>query len=185
MIAGILFSLVSLGAAQQPTTVQRAISNANPGQVSYGTCSPNISNVSGNITIQFSGNGCLGIDPAAIKHLNEFLADFPKTQRRLQELLDKKDLELADKMKQIEDWSTKYRQLSQRMEEQPADDELSKRAASLLKEGDLDGAGDLLDQILARDEKRVNQAAQDHFNRAQAYELKFQPLRALPHYEEA
>ena len=31
MIAGILFSLVSLGAAQQPTTVQRAISNANPG----------------------------------------------------------------------------------------------------------------------------------------------------------
>ena len=64
-----------------------------PPQASYGTCSPNIGNVSGNVTIQFSG-GCSGIDPTAVKAINEFLAKFPKTQDRLQELLDKKDLEL-------------------------------------------------------------------------------------------
>jgi tetratricopeptide (TPR) repeat protein len=135
--------------------------------------------------IQFSGAACTGIDPRAVRELNRFLGDFPKTQRRLLELLDKKDVELADKVKEIEEWTTKYRELSKQLEEEPADDEMSSRAVTLLKQGELDKAATLLDEILARDEKRVDRAARNHFNRARAYELQFQPLKALPLYEKA
>jgi tetratricopeptide (TPR) repeat protein len=69
--------------------------------------------------------------------------------------------------------------------DQPADDDLSKRAAALLKEGQLDQAAKLLDEILAHDEMRVDQAARNNFNRAQAYKLQYQPVKALPLYEKA
>ncbi len=154
-------------------------------QVSHGACSPNISNVTGKVTIQFLGDACSGIDPRVIGELNKLLADYPKTVGRLQELLDRKDVELSEKTREIEDWIAKYQKLSKQLAGEPADDQISQRAASLLKEGDLDGASKLLDDIIGRDELRIDQAARDHFNRALAYELQLQPLDALSHYQQA
>jgi tetratricopeptide (TPR) repeat protein len=154
-------------------------------QTSHGPCSPNISNVSGVVKIQFASNACSGIDPEAVRRLNAFLTDFPKTQHRLQELLDKKDVELSETVRQASEWATKYQDLSKRLTDQPADDDLSKRAAALLKDGQLDQAAKLLDEILAHDEMRVDQAARNSFNRAQAYELQYQPVKALLLYEKA
>src|SRR5205823_536775 len=119
----------------QAITFQQSVT-----QHSSGNCSPNVHDVLGNVTIQFEGSGCGSLDPVAVRNLNRFLADFPKTQRRLQELLDKKDIELSAKVKETEEWASKYRDLSERLQEQPADDDLSRRAALLLRDNDLDGA---------------------------------------------
>jgi len=153
-------------------------------QKSAGPCSPNIANVSGNVTLEFRG-GCAGIDPRAVKQINEFLRDFPKTQRRLQELLDLKDQELAEKVKEIEEWTSKYRDLEKRLAALAADDTLSRKAAGLLREGDLEGAGRVLDELIARDESRTDQLARNHHVRGRAFELQFLPAQALPHYERA
>ncbi|SRR5882672_4491646 len=49
-----------------------------PSQSSLGDCSPNVSNTGGGtVTIQFLGSACQGVDPTAIKKINEFLATYP------------------------------------------------------------------------------------------------------------
>ena len=158
-------------------------------QESRGPCSPTIANVDGNVTIHYDAGACSGADLKLIEELKKilspFLADYPKTVKRLQELLDKKDVELAGKGKEVQDWVGKYEDLSRRLEEQAGDDELSRKAFELLQEGDLERAGTLLDEILARDEMHVDRAARNHFNRALAFQLEFQPLEALPHLEKA
>jgi tetratricopeptide (TPR) repeat protein len=151
----------------------------------YGACSPVISNVSGSIVIRFSGTACAGMDPAAIQKLNEFLAAFPKTQRRLQELLDKKDVELSGALKEATEWAQRYRDLSRRLDEEASASTLSQQAASLLHDGQLERAAALLDELLGRGEREVGRIAMDHFNRGQAYELQQRSADALKHYEKA
>jgi hypothetical protein len=84
-------------------------------QTSRGACSPNLSNVSGVMKIQFASNACSGIDPEAVRRLNAFLTDFPKTQHRLQEILDKKDVELSETVRKAGEWAAKYEDLSKRL----------------------------------------------------------------------
>jgi hypothetical protein len=117
--------------------------------------------------------------------MQKFLAQFPKTIGNLNELLDKKNVELAEKVREVEDWTKKYGELSQRLEQQPADDELSKQAGDALKEGDLSRAEALLKELVAKEEKQVDRTARNHFNLAEVYDLRFQPLLALPEYERA
>ena len=134
-------------------------------QKTRARCSPNIANVDGNVTIHYDANACSGTDLKLIaelkKILSPFLADYPKTVKRLQELLDKKDVELVQKGEEVEDWVGKYKDLSRRLEEQAGDDELSRKAFELLQDGELERAGILLDEILARDEnERRSRSAQ-------------------------
>ena len=49
----------------------------------------------------------------------------------------------------------------------------------------MEKAGAVLDQILEREEKKVDLTAANHYNRALAFELQFRPLDALPHLEKA
>lgn len=183
----IIFLALALQGWAQHAPIPRA--SARAAQHSNGTCSPNIQDVRGNITIQFFGGACGGLDPVAIRRLNEFLADFPKTQHRLEELLEKKDEELVATVKEAEDWANKYRGLSERLQAESPDDELSRKAASLLADNDLDDAERILSELVDRDHKRADQVldqlARDEFNLAEAYSLKFEPLQALPHYEQA
>lgn len=65
-------------------------------QQTTGWCSPAVAGTGGNVTVV-----CQGVDPKALA--------------RLQELLDKKDLELADKIKEADEWVTKYRELEARL----------------------------------------------------------------------
>lgn len=142
-------------------------------QTSEGWCSPNVADIQGPVTIV-----CQGVPPEALKRLNE--------------LLDLKDKELgttknslADKIKEAEDWAKRYRELEARLAAQGSEDTLAQQAKEALKKGDLEQAGALLDQVLNRQEKTVDQAAANHFSRAQVYQLQFQPLKALPYLEKA
>lgn len=65
-------------------------------QITYGWCSPAIHNVTGNVAIT-----CNGVDPKALARLNE--------------LLDKKDLEPEAKVRQAESWTRTYLELKDRL----------------------------------------------------------------------
>jgi len=86
-------------------------------QKTSGNCSPNISNTGGGtVTLQFSGNACQGIDPALVKQINSFLATYPQQQRRLNELLDVKDVQLSERVKQVADLTAKYEESVRQLE---------------------------------------------------------------------
>ena len=142
--------------AQSPTITQST----------QGWCSPVVGQAGGNVTIV-----CQGVSQKALERLNE--------------LLDKKDLELQTKIQEAESWAQKYRELHGRLAQEGQDDILSQTAKTLLEEGKLEEAGAILDRLLASGEKGVEQTAADHFNRAEVYVLQFQPYNALPHYEKA
>ena len=135
-------------------------------QTTTGWCSPAVGQTAGNVTIN-----CQGVDPKALARLNE--------------LLDKKDLELQAKIRDAEEWAQKYRDLHQRLTEEGRDDALAQQAKKLLEEGKLEEAGAIIDRLLMSGERLVEQVAADHFKRAQVYALQFQPHKALPHYEKA
>src|SRR6266852_3408967 len=182
-LAAVLLLLPACIAAQTPGVM------GTNNQASNGNCSPNIvGSGSGPVNVQFIGS-CSGIDPRLVRELTQsmqkFLAQFPKTIGNLNELLDKKNVELAQKVQEVKDWTKKYLDLNQRLEEQPAEDELSKQAGNALKEGNLSRAEALLKELLAKEEKQVERTARNHFNLAEVYDLRFRPLLALPEYEKA
>jgi hypothetical protein len=148
--------LVSALQQQAPTTIQR----------STGPCSPNIANVTGNVTVN-----CIGVDPRAVKRLNA--------------QLNQKDFRLAEKIREANQWAEEYKQLEAELSRASTDKELMGKAEEYLHQGELEKAGDVLDEILAREEKDIDRAAANHYNRALVYELQFRPGAALPHLEKA
>jgi tetratricopeptide (TPR) repeat protein len=135
-------------------------------QTSSGWCSPNITNVSGNVTVI-----CKGVDPRALKRLNHEL--------------DLKNLQYAEKFREADEWAERYHDLEKRLAESGDDTELSKKAEEYLREGDLENATAILDEILAKEEREVDRTAANNFNRALISELQFKPLDALPFLEKA
>lgn len=135
-------------------------------QTTSGWCSPTVADTKGNVQIT-----CNGIDPAALKRLNE--------------LLDKKDLELSQKTAEAEDWSHKYQELQQQLARTAASGEAARQAQQLLREGRFEQAGQLLDKQIESGGSDLAQRAADHYARGRTYELQFKPLAALPHYEQA
>jgi tetratricopeptide (TPR) repeat protein len=158
MLAFILISL-TLMAAQQPPTVTTV-------QHTSGWCSPAIADVIGNVTVN-----CIGVDPRALKRLNG--------QLKAMKIDREKALKVAD------EWTSRYKQLENRLNQAGDDSVLSQRAVEYLHEGELEKAGAILDQILGSEEKQIDLAALNHYNRALVFELQFQPLDALPHLESA
>jgi len=135
-------------------------------QKTSGWCSPAIANVIGNVTVN-----CIGVDPRALKRLNVELS--------------RKSLELAEKIREADEWTTRYKELEARLGEAPDDKVLSHQAEEYLHQGELEKAGAILDQILANEEKQIDTTAANHFNRALVFELQFLPLDALTHLEKA
>jgi hypothetical protein len=158
MLSSLLISLAALATTQQP---QPALV-----QKSSGWCSPNIANVIGNVTVN-----CIGVDPRALKHLNAEL--------------DRKNLQLADRIRDADDWTAKYKELEAQLGKAGNDSVLSQQAEEYLHEGELEKAGAVLDQILGGEEKQIDRIAANHYNRALVFELQFRPLEALPHFEKA
>jgi len=149
-----LISLLVVAIAQQSPTITA--------QISSGWCSPNIANVRGNVTVT-----CIGVDPRALKRLNFEL--------------NQKNLQLADKIRKSNEWAKKYKELEARLSQAGDDSLLSRQAEEYLREGELEKAGTILDQILGREEKEIDQVAANHYNRALLFELQFRPLDALSH----
>jgi tetratricopeptide (TPR) repeat protein len=131
-------------------------------QTTEGWCSPAVGQTHGNVTV------ICGLDP--------------KVEGRLNELLDKKDLELQEKIREADEWTRKYHELSQRLAEAGKDSELARQAEALLKEGKLEEAGALIDHLIETGEERI---ASYHCDRAQIFALQFKPIEALLHYEKA
>jgi tetratricopeptide (TPR) repeat protein len=131
-----------------------------------GWCNPAVADVGGNVTIE-----CKGVDPEVVE--------------RLKELLDLKDFEIARKVKEANEWIEKYRNLKARLSDAEDDGTLSRRAGALIDKGKFEEAGKILDQIIAKQEKRIASLARNHFNRAELYSLQFRRHDALPHYRKA
>lgn len=158
---GILLFIIAL------LTATPVISSASDiAQKTMGWCSPAVADVKGKVTIV-----CNGVDPKAIKRLNE--------------LLDKKDIELSDKIREADAWTRKYNELQQRLTAEGKEDPLALEAKSLIQKGKLEEAGKILDQLLVSEESQVDKIAANHFNRGQIFELQFKPLEAFPHYRKA
>jgi tetratricopeptide (TPR) repeat protein len=135
-------------------------------QHTEGWCSPAVADTKGNVTVI-----CQGVDPKALQRLNE--------------LLDKKDLELQEKIRQAEDWAHRYRDLKAQLSKDSPTNALAQQALTLVEEGKLDEAGALLDRLLEQEEADIDQTAANHFRRAQVFALQFAPIQALPHYAKA
>src|SRR5271157_6018257 len=145
--------LVMAAQEAQPTIVQR----------SSGWCSPNIAHVAGNVSVN-----CIGVDPRALKRLNAEL--------------NRKNLQLSDKIREADEWTAKYNELEARFSEAGDDSALSRQAEEYLHQGELEKAGAILDQLLGSEEKHT---AANEYNRALVFELQFRPLDALPHLQKA
>jgi tetratricopeptide (TPR) repeat protein len=153
MLSSVLISLFAMATQQaQPTITQK----------SSGWCSPNIANIAGNVTVN-----CIGVDPRALKRLNAEL--------------DRKNLQLTDKIRGADEWTTRYRELEARLSDAGDDSALSRQAEEYLHQGELEKAGAELDHILQKEEKEVDLIAANHYNRALVFELQFRPAEALPH----
>lgn len=120
MLSSVLIPLLVVASQQpQPTLVQK----------SSGWCSPNIANVVGNVTVN-----CIGVDPRALTRLNAELS--------------RKNLQLADKIREADEWTTRYKELEMQLSKAGDDSVLSRQAEEYLHEGELEKAGAILDQIL-------------------------------------
>jgi len=143
-------------------------------QVSIGlaaqkhTCT--VADGTGNVTIN-----CPGLDPAVVRVLSEQLgAQLKEREWRIDQIT-----------KEANDWKDGFLDLLTRLADAGVNDGLHLRAENLLKEGKLDEAGKVLDELIAGEENKVDQLAKDHFSRASLYQLQFRPLEALPHYQKA
>ena len=125
-------------------------------------CSPAVGQAN-NVTIV-----CQGVDPKALARLNE--------------LLDKQDLELEDKIGEAEAWAQKYHELEQRLATEGQDNPLAQQAQALVKEGKLEEAEVLFKRLVDSD---VERTAAHQFNLAEVYALQLKPHEALPYYEKA
>jgi tetratricopeptide (TPR) repeat protein len=158
MLDSLLIPLAVLAVQQQaPVTIVQQTS---------GWCSPVIANVVGNVTVN-----CIGVDPRALKWLNAELT--------------RKNLQFADRIREADEWTSRYKELEARLTGAADDSALSHKAEEYLHEGELENAGAILDQILKSEEKQIDQTAGNHYNRALVFELQFRPLDALPHLEKA
>ncbi len=132
------------------------------------TCA--VAAVTGNVTLN-----CPGLDPAVVRILNE----------QFKARLNDRDLRVEQLTKEVNDWKDKFVALTTRLADAGVNDSQRRKAEDLLKAGKLEEAGRVLDEVLAGGEKEIDEVAKDHFERATLYELQFQPLQALPHYEKA
>src|ERR1700722_11330839 len=106
MLSVALISLVVIGAQQPPPKLV---------QKSSGWCSPNIANVMGNVTVN-----CIGVDPRALQRLNAEL--------------NRKNLQLTEKISEADEWTTRYKELEARLGEAGDDIALSRQAEEYLHE---------------------------------------------------
>ena len=81
-------------------------------------------------------------------------------------------------------WRKQYKDLLAKWE-QVQGDEQAGLAFKALQAGDLKRAGEILDSILAEQDKVADKAAPNHFRRGQIFELQFEPQQALVHYDAA
>ena len=131
-----------------------------------GWCSPVISNVTGNVAIT-----CNGVDQKSLDQLNE--------------LLDRKQIDLAAKLKTGEHWVRQYLALKDRLAHLAATNKLAQQAETALETGDLDYSGGLLDRLIATQKGQPELLAQSYASRAAVFGLQFNYETAWEDHQKA
>lgn len=102
-------------------------------------------------------------------------------QEALAEQLEQRNVQVDELGHEIEEWSRRYRELEQRLADEP-DSKRAQQAISYLEAGKLDEAGAILDELIEAAESRL---ASVYLNRAEVFALQFQSKKALPFFRKA
>ena len=105
-----------------------------------------------------------------------------KALDRLNELLDKKDLELDEKTREADNWLRQYLFVEKQLSELDDGSDLARKADAALNDGELEVAGRLLDQLIARREAPL---AKSYASRAGVFALNYEYNNALEYYKKA
>ncbi|HZI58915.1 MAG TPA: hypothetical protein VFF39_19180 [Verrucomicrobiae bacterium] len=139
-------------------------------QESHGSCSPNIINYGGNVTVI-----CKGVSPEALKALNEQLA--------------KKKLQLSDALAQANEWVQKYWRLQSELDALKVNPTLVQEARVFVAQGAFKKAEVIINKLLAQVEKNtageLKQLAMINFIKATLLDIQGNEATALPFYERA
>ena len=126
-------------------------------QTTTGPNSPVINDVGGDVIINYHG-----ADPARVAFLKE--------------LLDEKEIELAERQKTIDQWTERHRDLEQQLAQRPKDDTLAREAKVALDEGKFEEAEALLRRSLESHLKNLEtfsgKAGQDAYSLGHLAELQ-------------
>jgi tetratricopeptide (TPR) repeat protein len=122
---------------------------------------------------------CPQLNPRALRELNKLL------KKEFATIVGDRDQRIRELTETANKWEERYFELTKSLQALALDDEMGKRAEQLLEAGELDQAGQLLDQLLSNGEKQVEAQGQYEFDRATLYALQFKPGEALKHAERA
>ena len=100
-------------------------------------------------------------------------------------LQSRKYLELNGKLVEANAWARNYRELTANLQLEARDIPLAGTARELLKEGKLEDAAAILDQLIGSDKPNTDSIAGHHYERALLFGLQFESAAALPHYASA
>ena len=113
----------------------------------------------------------------------------PQVTARLEELLNEKDIELAERQKTIDQWIERYRDLEQQLAQRPKDDTLAREAKVALDEGKFEEAEALLRRSLESHLKNLEtfsgKAGQDAYSLGHIAELQLDYRKAQRYFEQA
>ncbi|HEV8413052.1 MAG TPA: tetratricopeptide repeat protein [Bryobacteraceae bacterium] len=135
-------------------------------QISTGWCSPNIANVTGNVSIV-----CKGVSPEALSTLNAHLSETEK--------------QLSEKLAEANAWAQRYHELLALTAKLPKRTAALRSVEMMVKRGQLARAMRSLDDIIRGDKGSLMEAAQMHFLRAHVEDINFQFDLALGDYKRA
>jgi tetratricopeptide (TPR) repeat protein len=127
-------------------------------QTTTGFCSPAINNAMGPVSIT-----CYGVDPKLLERLNQ--------------LLDRQNINPKEKVRRGDEWTRQYLELKTRLLLLSEQSPIARSAAVALERGDLAETGKELDQFIAQEESKANRQrtllGQALASRAGAFALQF------------
>ena len=146
-----------------------------PRSSTTGSNSPAIHDVGGDVKVHYGPINYHGADPARVAFLKE--------------LLDEKEIELAERQKTIDQWIERHDDLQQQLAQRPKDDTLAREAKVALDAGKFEEAEALLRRSLESHPKNLvtfsGKAGQDAYSLGHLAELQLDYRKAQRYFEQA
>ena len=146
-----------------------------PRSSTTGSTSPAINVANGDVKVHYGTINYYGADPATVAFLKE--------------LLDEKDIKLAERQKTIDQWIERHRDLEQQLAQRPKDDTLAREAKVALDAGKFEEAEALLRRSLESHPKNLVtfpvKAGQDAYSLGHIAELQLDYRKAQRYFEQA
>jgi tetratricopeptide (TPR) repeat protein len=145
---------------------------SNVTQQSTGACSPNISNVQGNVSVQFSGPGCSPLGDEDRRKLSLLLKNLPFLLDKVSQILSQGEKEIATRIDEGLEWKRKYEDLLAEWTRRGTAEDSLKTASELLKADKLTEAVSVFDSAIQDGAHAVDRQADLYFQRAKILELQ-------------